>query len=73
MKRDKSRGYRILDKRLNGKLGILLASVNGKRYVVSIQFYFWGIQVSKKNYEFICQSEATFFFNNSVLKLMNKG
>ena len=67
-----TRGYRILDKRLNGKLGILLASVNGQRYIVSIHFYFWGIQISKKNYEFVDETEAKFFFNRSVIKLLGK-
>ncbi|NVK28534.1 MAG: hypothetical protein HWE14_10850 [Flavobacteriia bacterium] len=67
-----TRGYRIIDKRLNGKLGILLASVNGHRYIVSIHFYFWGVQISKKNYEFDTETEAKFFFKRSLIKLLGE-
>ncbi|NVK03915.1 MAG: hypothetical protein HWD92_03800 [Flavobacteriia bacterium] len=64
------RGYKILDKRLNRKLGILLASVNGQRFIVSVHFYFWGVQISRKNYEFESENDAEFFFKRSVIKLL---
>ena len=63
-----ARGFRILKYHKNGPQVVYLFQINGTRYMVSVQYLVWSIQVKKRNKEFSEEALALGFYNKVVAK-----
>jgi len=64
-----TRGFKILKKRVNGKSAVYLFHVHGKKYLVSIHFYLFKILLTKRNFEFAKEHEASRFYERVASKI----
>lgn len=64
-----ARGFRILKHYKNGPQVVYLFKINGTKYMVSVQYMLWSLQLKKRNREFLEEEHAHMFFNKVVGKL----
>lgn len=62
------RGVKVIKQQRVKRYRLQLLQINGTRYAVSWQHFFWGIQFSAKRLEFEQASEAELFFYRASRK-----
>jgi len=65
----KVRGFKILKQYKNGSSAVFLFKINGTKYMVSIQYFFFSIMIKKRNREFLEEENALRFYERVLQKV----